>query len=98
MKLKITLYTNSFMSCGERLMCVSLMVWRSNVDVSGVDVPAYVRSKEDTFAKAMAAHDLARSLRTMLTDLGHEVELADVLKSSLKIGDALDAAYAAPLL
>lgn len=96
--MKITLYTNCFMSCGEKLMCVSLMVWRSETDVSAVDVSGYVRSKDELFAKAMAAHDLARSLRTLLTDLWHDVELADVLKSSLTIGDALDEAYAKPIL
>jgi len=96
--MKITLYTNCFMSNGEKLMCVSLMVWRSDTDVSAVDVSGYARAKDQLFAKAMAAHDLARSLRDLMTDLGHEVELADVLKSSLTIGDALDEAYANPIL
>lgn len=83
MKLKITLYTNCFMHNGEKVMSVSLMIWRSENDVTSVGVPGYVRANGDLFKMAMDASGMARHLRTLMTDLGHEVEIDEQLKSSM---------------
>lgn len=93
MKLKITLYTNCFMHNGEKVMSVSLMIWRSERDVTSVGVPGYVRANGDMFVKAMDARNLACGLRAMLIDLGNEVEIDEQLKSSAAADAVLVEAY-----
>lgn len=93
MKLKITLYTHCFMHNGEKTMSVSLMIWRSEKDVTSVGVPGYVRANGDLFKMAMDASDMARHLRTLMADLGHEVEVDDALKSSMAADAVLIEAY-----
>jgi len=93
MKLKITLYTHCFMHNGEKTMGVSLMVWRSGNDVTSMGIPGYVRANGDLFKMAMDVHDLARHLRTLMTDLGHEVEVDAALKSSMAVDEVLVEAY-----
>jgi len=93
MKLKITLYTHCFMREGEKVMSVSLMVWRSENDATSVGVPGYVRANSDLFMKAMDARNLACGLRAMLIDLGHEVRIDEQLKSSMAADAVLVEAY-----
>lgn len=91
--MKITLYTNCFMHNGEKVMSVSLMVWRANDDVSAVCVPGYVRDKKDIFKQAMDARDLAHSIKTMLAECGHEVGIDEALKSSMAADAVMMEAY-----
>lgn len=93
MKLKITLYTNCFMHNGEKVMSVSLLIWRSGSDVTSVGVPGYVRGNGGLFEKSMDARALALSICTMLTDCGHEVEVDAALKSSMAADAVLVEAY-----
>ena len=91
--MKITLYTNCFMHKGEKVMSVSLMVWRANDDVSAVCVPGYVRDKKDIFKQALDARDLAHSIKTMLTECGHKVELDKALETSMAADEMMMEAY-----
>ncbi len=91
--MKITLYANCFDSGGRHLMAVNLTVWRSEFEASSVFVPGYVDHESKVFRKAIDARELAASLKDLMTDLGHEVELEDVLLSSLTLGDHLKAIY-----
>ena len=91
--MKITLYTSCFMHNEQKVMSVSLIIWRASDDATSVGVPGYVREKNDIFKQAMAARDLAASVSTLLTDLGHEVEIDEALKSSMAADAVMMEAY-----
>jgi hypothetical protein len=91
--MKITLYKHCFTHDGVKVMSVSLIVWRSDTECTSFGVPGYVKSKEDLFGMAIAARDMAANLKTLLTDLGHDVEMDEDMKSSLKIDKILGEAY-----
>jgi hypothetical protein len=91
--MKITLYTNCFMHNDQKIMSVSLIVWRANDDATSVCVPGYVRSNGDIFKFAMDVCDVANGLRRVLTDCGHAVEVDETLKSSMTTDTALVEAY-----
>lgn len=87
--MKLFVYTNTFVHEGEKLMSAGIGVREGEIDCKAIIGLPFYMHRDRLFEGAMALMSMAGSTETLLENLGHTVEIEEVLKSSLTLNDYL---------
>ena len=88
--MKLFVYANTFEYNGEKLLSAGIGVREGEIDCKGiVSLPTYHR-KKSLFEASMELVRIAIDTRSLLENLGHEIEVEDMMRSSLTLNDYLE--------
>ena len=92
--MKLFVYTNTFFYEGEKLMSAGIGVCEGEIACKGIiSLPFYLHA-DRMFEGALGLMQLAGSTEALLQNLGHEVQIEDVLGDSMTLTEYLTEEFA----
>lgn len=88
--MKLFVYANTFEYNGEKLLSAGIGVRKGEIDCEGIiSLPMY-HNRKSLFEASMELVRIAIHTRSLLENLGHEVEVEDLMRSSLTLNAYLE--------